>query len=119
MYIIVYITMCIIARTNRRQAKRKALALQGLSVEVAGFEPAAFWSRTKRATKLRYTSIKAGANKGTRTPDLLITNQLLYQLSYIGKSSTGYYSIGDGICPAVFCESFQFCEGQALMGERN
>ncbi len=27
-------------------------------VEVAGFEPAAFWSRTKRATKLRYTSKK-------------------------------------------------------------
>ena len=26
-------------------------------VEVAGFEPAAFWSRTKRATKLRYTSV--------------------------------------------------------------
>ncbi len=26
-------------------------------VEVAGFEPAAFWSRTKRATKLRYTSM--------------------------------------------------------------
>ncbi len=30
----------------------------GFHVEVAGFEPAAFWSRTKRATKLRYTSIK-------------------------------------------------------------
>ena len=29
-----------------------------LRVEVAGFEPAAFWSRTKRATKLRYTSVK-------------------------------------------------------------
>lgn len=29
-----------------------------LRVEVAGFEPAAFWSRTKRATKLRYTSAK-------------------------------------------------------------
>ena len=29
-----------------------------LLVEVAGFEPAAFWSRTKRATKLRYTSEK-------------------------------------------------------------
>ena len=27
-------------------------------VEVTGFEPATFWSRTKRATKLRYTSIK-------------------------------------------------------------
>ena len=26
-------------------------------VEVTGFEPAAFWSRTKRATKLRYTSM--------------------------------------------------------------
>lgn len=51
-------TVLYIARTNRRQAKRKALALQGLSVEVAGFEPAAFWSRTKRATKLRYTSAK-------------------------------------------------------------
>ena len=54
-------------------------------VEVTGFEPATFWSRTKRATKLRYTS-KYGANEGTRTPDLLITNQLLYQLSYIGTS---------------------------------
>ena len=30
-----------------------------LRVEVAGFEPAAFWSRTKRATKLRYTSMKS------------------------------------------------------------
>ena len=30
-----------------------------LRVEVAGFEPAAFWSRTKRATKLRYTSLWA------------------------------------------------------------
>ena len=29
----------------------------GFAVEVAGFEPAAFWSRTKRATKLRYTSM--------------------------------------------------------------
>ena len=55
-------------------------------VEVTGFEPATFWSRTKRATKLRYTS-KDGANEGTRTPDLLITNQLLYRLSYIGVRS--------------------------------
>ena len=27
-------------------------------VEVTGFEPATFWSRTKRATKLRYTSLE-------------------------------------------------------------
>ena len=25
-------------------------------IEVVGFEPTAFWSRTKRATRLRYTS---------------------------------------------------------------
>jgi hypothetical protein len=30
----------------------------------------------------------SGADEGTRTPDPLITNQLLYQLSYIGYSST-------------------------------
>ena len=65
-------------------------------VEVAGFEPAAFWSRTKRATKLRYTSAEnTGANEGTRTPDLLITNQLLYRLSYIGTSA--FFIIPNGI----------------------
>ena len=51
---------------------------------MTGFEPATFWSSTKRATKLRYTSIDCGANEGTRTPALLITNQLLYQLRHIG-----------------------------------
>ena len=61
-----------------------AYTLHGKMVEVTGFEPATFWSRTKRATKLRYTSIKNGADKGTRTLDLMITNQPLYQLSYIG-----------------------------------
>lgn len=59
-------------------------AILDILVEVTGFEPATFWSRTKRATKLRYTSIKNGADKGTRTLDLMITNQPLYQLSYIG-----------------------------------
>ncbi len=33
-------------------------------VEVTGFEPATFWSRTKRATKLRYTSKKMEPIKG-------------------------------------------------------
>lgn len=46
MYIIVYITMYIIASTNGREAKRKPLQCKGFLVEVAGFEPAAFWSRT-------------------------------------------------------------------------
>ena len=70
-------------------------------VEVTGFEPATFWSRTKRATKLRYTSMY-GANEGTRTPDLLITNRLLYQLSHIGKvipSTTDIIAQLSGFCP--------------------
>ena len=56
-------------------------------VEVAGFEPAAFWSRTKRATKLRYTS-KKRANRGTRTLDLRFTKPLLYRLSHVGTAET-------------------------------
>ncbi len=54
-------------------------------VEVAGFEPTTFWSRTKRATKLRYTSKEA--NEGTRTLDLRFTKPLLYRLSHIGIKS--------------------------------
>ena len=30
---------------------------------------------------------KYGADEGSRTPDLLITNQLLYQLSYVGEEA--------------------------------
>ena|GEM_PF-5614300 len=52
-------------------------------VGVTGFEPATFSSRTRRATKLRYTPTD-GANEGARTPDLQFTKLLLYRLSYIG-----------------------------------
>ena len=31
--------------------------------------------------------MNTGANAGDRTPDLLITNQLLYRLSYVGDES--------------------------------
>ena len=44
----------------------------------------------------------AGADEGTRTPDLLITNRLLYQLSHIGTTSNGYYNKGFFVCPALF-----------------
>ena len=37
---------------------RKHYVFGQIVVEVAGLEPAAFWSRTKRATKLRYTSME-------------------------------------------------------------
>ena len=42
----VLFTMLFIADTNCHEAKKKTLAMQGFLVEVAGFEPAAFWSRT-------------------------------------------------------------------------
>ena len=41
-------------REHKKRAPVKGVRFS--VVEVAGFEPAAFWSRTKRATKLRYTS---------------------------------------------------------------
>ena len=46
-----------------KKEKRLNLFRRFLMVEVTGFEPATFWSRTKRATKLRYTS-KMQAMKG-------------------------------------------------------
>ena len=88
----------IIPNLQAKQTKTDKKVLQnrnseGYVIEVTGFEPATFWSRTKRATKLRYTSI-TGADEGTRTLDLLITNRLLYQLSHIGilLSTTKNYS---------------------------
>lgn len=71
-------------RKNKPYKSSNKAKFEGLSVvEVTGFEPATFWSRTKRATKLRYAPIN-GANEGARTLDLRITNALLCQLSYIG-----------------------------------
>ena len=46
--------------------------------------------------------LDARADEGTRTPDLLITNRLLYQLSHIGTTSKRYYSKAESFCPALF-----------------
>ena len=35
-----------------------------------------------------FTAIFTGANERTRTADLFITNELLYQLSYIGTNES-------------------------------
>ena len=57
-------------------------------VGVAGFEPAAHWSQTSCATKLRYTPLlickKNGAQTRNRTKDTGIFSPLLYLLSYLG-----------------------------------
>ena len=45
-----------------------------------------------RAGRPHNPSVKGGecgADVGTRTPDLLITSELLYQLSYIGPIKVG------------------------------
>ena len=54
-------------------------------VGVAGFEPAAHWSQTSCATKLRYTPKiilcgfkKFGEPTGIRTPDTRLRRPLLY-----------------------------------------
>ena len=39
-----------------------------------------------RRTRERFR--RSGADARTRTGDLLITNQLLYQLSYVGEASS-------------------------------
>ena len=67
------------------------LSETSFSVEVVGFEPTAFWSRTKRATKLRYTSKRA--NRGTRTLDLRFTKPLLYRLSHVGTLTKSALSV--------------------------
>ena len=42
-------------------------------------------------TALEFPHIKTGAGGRIRTPDLLITNQLLYQLSYTSSSNSRIY----------------------------
>ena len=57
-----------------------------------------------------------GANEGTRTPDLLITNQLLYRLSYIGKSSTVYYIKRTRVCLGGKWTLNRFFAGEGGLG---
>ena len=59
-------------------------------VERGGFEPPnpkeQIYSLSRLATSL---SLQNGAKNRNRTRNLLITNQLLYQLSYFGKKMVG------------------------------
>ena len=41
-------------------------------------------------TGCRVIEVKSGADERSRTSDLLITNQLLYQLSYVGQQRAVY-----------------------------
>ena len=50
------IQFCAFSPSRKKKNPCKCWICKGFLVEVAGFEPTTFWSRTKRATKLRYTS---------------------------------------------------------------
>ena len=52
---------------------------EGVSQQIYSLPPLAAWVSPQ---------FEHGANGRIRTPDLLITNQLLYQLSYIGLYNT-------------------------------
>ena len=57
----------------------------------------------KRVRQLtRPVSKKNGANDRARTDDLLITNELLYQLSYIGTVFIIYSSSGEKQAGEIF-----------------
>ena len=75
---------------------KKAPAIAGtFLVGEGGFEP----PKDRRQqiyslphlTALEFPHIKTGAGGRIRTPDLLITNQLLYQLSYTSSSNSRIY----------------------------
>ena len=68
-------------------------------VGVAGFEPAAHWSQTSCATKLRYTPM-FGRGRRTRTLGTRFWRPLLYQLSYtptLERTIDSQYGGEDGI----------------------
>ena len=76
----------------RKNKKAKGKTLRFFVVEVTGLEPTTSWSRTKRATKLRYTSKNQCALPNCAAPRL----SLLYanrQLIYYSKA-------------VFFCQSF-------------
>ena len=55
-----------------------------------------------------------GAGGRIRTPDLLITNQLLYQLSYTSTKQLYYNNIPQFICQHFFCFFFLIFQKNTL-----
>ena len=73
-------------------------------VEGAGFEPwnpkEQIYSVPRLTTSLSlHIYIKNGADRENRTPNILITSQLRYQLRYVGKKMVGVY----GLEPQTLC----------------
>ena len=96
--------------TKQKNRQRRFLCLVG----EGGFEPPKSVTTDLQSAPFGHSGIppysvvpalgaKVGAGRRTRTPDLLITNQLLYQLSYTSVSSEhSYYSEAFPNCQALF-----------------
>ena len=101
------------SRKTRKKKPRKPLKNQGFQglVGDGGFEPPKAKPADLQSVPFGHSgnppySFSAGcggAGRRTRTPDLLITNQLLYQLSYtsVSQSKTNY-SRRFSVCQALF-----------------
>src|SRR5258705_13920598 len=74
---------------SRHRATSPQTSKADRRVGVAGFEPATFWSRTKRATKLRYTPLGWVDCIGRRSLDGLV---LL--LAGIGLGAVALHDLG-------------------------
>ena len=113
--------------------KKKNLPVQVLSlVGEGGFEPPKASPADLQSVPFGHSGIPpysvvvactdVGAGGRTRTPDLLITNQLLYRLSYTSITGIlatiqppGYISKKAAVCQPVFLFSFSWSDG-ALAG---
>ena len=86
-------------------------------VEEGGFEPpksmtadlqSAPFGRSGTLPNIQLRYLVGGAGGRTRTPDLLITNQLLYQLSYTSVSTLVYYTTTEQVCQHFFKKYHDF-----------
>ena len=89
------------ARRGKKE-KSRLLSQSGFLVEEDGFEPSKSSTTDLQSAPFGHSGTPPyaiGAGGRTRTPDLLFTNQLLYQLSYTSTgicSSAAKISLSDG-----------------------
>ena len=79
---------------DRSRARRPLGSSGSALVGEGGFEPPKPKQQIyslPHLTALEFPHMKFGAGGRIRTPDLLITNQLLYQLSYTSSSNSRIY----------------------------
>src|SRR5258705_11577652 len=78
---------------SRHRATSPQTSKDDRPVGVAGFEPATFWSRTKRATKLRYTPLGWVDCIGRRSLDGLVLRLERIGLGVVVLHDLGAYAL--------------------------